>query len=267
MRTKATSLDATRHRLLEGVLLRLSRMPDAGGLVLRGGMLLRHWFRPLPRPALDLDLVAPSPLTVAEAARRYLALFAHTDVADGVVFDTDRLHVEGIWRHTDNPGVRIHACGSLGEDEIDLQVDITGGPPPRPDPVLGDLPTACGQSVRVWMCRPESIVAQKLQVLWHLGMRGWRPKDLSDLRMLLERIPMVPALLREAIAASFAELGASGDDARALFGASSWWGMKLSSARWLDFVTSSQGHVPPGDLAAVVAEVASRLAPILEELS
>ncbi len=77
-------------------------------------MLLRHWFRPMPRTALDLDLVAPSPLTVEEATRRYLPLFADTAVADGVTFDADRLHVEGIWRHTDNPGVRVHACGTAG---------------------------------------------------------------------------------------------------------------------------------------------------------
>ncbi len=99
----------------------------------------------------------------------------------------------------------------LGEDEADFQVDITGGPPPRPAPVVGELPTACGQSARVWMCRPESIVGQKMQALWHLGMLGWRPKDLNDLRLLLDRLPMEPALLREAIAASFADLGGTGD--------------------------------------------------------
>jgi hypothetical protein len=148
MRTEATSLDATRHRLLEGVLLRLARRPDAGGLVLRGGMLLRHWFRPMPRPALDLDLVASSPLTIEEAARRYLPLFADSAVADGVVFDADQFHLEAIWQHTDNPGVRVHACGAVGEDETDFQLDITGGPPPRPAPVFGELPTACGQSAR-----------------------------------------------------------------------------------------------------------------------
>jgi hypothetical protein len=265
MRTDATALDAIRQRLLEGVLLRLARLPDAGGLVLRGGMLLRHWFRPLSRPALDLDLVAPSPLTEAEAARDYLPLFADT-VADGVTFDTDRIQLEGIWQHTDNPGVRVHACGSLGDNEADFQVDITGGPPPRPAAVFGELPTACGQSARVWMCRPESVVGQKIQALWHLGMLGWRPKDLDDLRLLLERIPMGPTSLREAIAASFAELGGSGGDARALFAASSWWGMKLSSARWHDFIMSSRGRGEPRDLAVVVAEVAARLAPILEEL-
>jgi hypothetical protein len=40
--------------------------------------------------------------------------------------------------------------------------------------------------------------------------------------------------------------------------------MKRSSARWLDFVKSSRGRGVPRDLAAVVAEVAGRLAPILE---
>jgi hypothetical protein len=228
-------------------------------------MLLRHWFRPLPRPALDLDLVAPSPLTVEEATHRYLPLFADAAVSDGVAFDTDRLRVEGIWQHTDNPGVRIHASGAVGEDEADFQVDVSGGPPPRPAPVFGELPTACGQPARVWMCRPESIVGQKIQALWHLGMLGWRPKDLSDLCLLLERLPMGPTSLREAITAAFADLGGTGADARGLFGASSWWGMKLSSARWQDFV-KSRGRGAGADLAAVVAFVAGRLAPVLEGL-
>ena len=266
MKTEATSLDATRHRLLEGVLLRLARLPDAGGLVLRGGMLLRHWFRPMSRPALDLDLVAASPLTAEDAARHYLPLFADAAVADGVAFDATRLHVEGIWQHTDNPGVRVHACGTVCEEEADFQVDITGGPAPQPAPVFGEFPTACGRSARVWMCLPESIVGQKIQALWHLGMLGWRPKDLNDLRLLLQRLPMDPASLREAIAASFADMGGTGDDARALFGASSWWGMKLSSARWSDYVKSSRGRDAPRSLAVVVAGVAGRLAPILEGL-
>ena len=77
-------------------------------------------------------------------------------------------------------------------------------------------------------------------------------------------MPMDGAALRGAIAAYLADVGATGEDARALFGASSWWGMKLSSARWLDFVKASRGQDVPRDLAGVVAKVAGRLAPILE---
>src|SRR5215218_5999897 len=97
MTTRTIPLEATRHRLLEGVLLRLARRPDAGELVLRGGLLLRHWFRPLPRPAEDLDLVATFPFDVAEAARRLLAVFADDSIPDGVSFDLEGVRADGIW--------------------------------------------------------------------------------------------------------------------------------------------------------------------------
>src|SRR5258707_12080788 len=111
-KTAATSLDATRHRLLEGVLLRLARRPDAGEFVLRGGMLLRHWFRPMPRPAEDLDLVAAFPFAVEEAAARFLPVLVDGAVADGVTFDVERVRVEAIFLDTGSPGVRAFACGS-----------------------------------------------------------------------------------------------------------------------------------------------------------
>src|SRR5262249_16473262 len=92
--------------------------------------------------------------------------------------------------------------------------------------VFGELPTACGEVVRTWTCRPESVVGQKMQALGHLGMLCWRPKDLDDLRLLLARVPIDVASARESVAESFAVLGRTGADARAVFGPSSWWGMK-----------------------------------------
>ena len=266
MKAEATSLDATRHRLLEGVLLRLARRPDAGDFVLRGGVLMRHWFRPVRRPAEDLDFVATFPFAVEEAARRFLPVLADGAVADGVAFDAGRARVEGIWLHTGSPGVRVFASGVAGGAEADFNVDITFGPYPRPAPVFAALPTACGEAARVWVCRPEAVTGHKVQALWHRGMLGWRPKDLNDLRLLLARVPMDAAELRGAIAAYLADVGGTGADARALFGPSSWWGMKLSSARWLDFARSSGGQQVPRGLAEVVAGVAGRLAPVLEGL-
>jgi hypothetical protein len=267
MKTEAMALEVTRHRLLEGVLLRLGRRPDAGEFVLRGGMLLRSWCRPVPRPAEDVDLVATFPFAVEEAARRFLQVFADQAVADGVVFDVEQVRAEGIWLDTGSPGVRVFASGAADGLEADFHVDITFGPPPRPAPVFGALPTTCGEPARLWMCRPEAVTGHKVQALWHLGTLGWRPKDLNDLRLLLTRVPMDDVELRRAIAAYLADVGGTGDDARVIFGPSSWWGMKLSSARWLDFVKVSWGQNVPRDLGAVVAEVAARLTPVLEGLS
>src|SRR3954451_22584481 len=105
MTTRTISLEATRHRLLEGVLLRLARRPDSAEFVLRGGMLMRHWFRPVPRPAEDLDLVATFPFAIEEAARRFLPVLADRAVADGVTFDAERVRVEAIFLDTGSPGV------------------------------------------------------------------------------------------------------------------------------------------------------------------
>jgi hypothetical protein len=99
-----------------------------------------------------------------------------------------------------------------------------------------------------------------------MGMLHWRPKDLNDLRLLLGRVPMDPAALPEAIAASFTSRGDTTADARSLFGRASWWAMKTSAARWQDFVRESRGQEVPGNLGRVVAEVAGRLGPILERL-
>jgi hypothetical protein len=256
----------TRHRLLEGVLLRLARRPDFDQFVLRGGLLMRHWFRPIPRPAEDLDLVATFPFDVEDAARRFAPLLADESIADGVTFDSDRVRVEAIFLDTGSPGMRVFTSGMADRAEADFHVDITFGPPPRPAPVLSEIPTACGAAAWVWTCRAETIVGQKMQALRHLGMLGWRPKDLNDLRLLLARVPMDDTDLSDAIAAYMADLGGSGAEARAVFGSSSWWSMKLSSARWMDFAKSSRGQDVPRDLAGVVAEVAGRLAPIMEGL-
>ncbi len=266
MTPPATSLDATRHRLLEGTLLRLARLPDAAEFIVRGGVLMRHWFRPLPRPVDDLDLVATFPFDIEGTARRFLPVLADAAVADGVTFDAGESHFEGIWLETGTPGVRVFAVGTAAGAEADFSVDITFGPFPRPAPVFTELPTACGVAARVWACRPEAVSGHKMQALWHRGMLGWRPKDLDDLRLLLARCPMDAADLRGAVAAYLGDVGATLDDARALFGPASWWGTKMASARWLDFVKGSGRRGVPGDLPAVAAEVAGRLAPALEGL-
>jgi hypothetical protein len=274
MKTEASPLlDTARHRLLEGVVLRLARGPDVGNFILRGGLLMREWFRPISRPVEDLDLVATFPFSVEEATRRFLPVLSDRVCSDGVAFDAERARFEGIWLSTGNPAVRVFVSGMVpvggeGESaEVELNVDITFGPHPRPAPVFGDLPTLCGEVARVWMCRPEAVVGHKMQALWHRGMLGWRPKDLNDLRLLLTRVPMNRSDLREAISAYLADVGGTGDDARAVFGPESWWGMKLASARWLDFARSSRGQQDvPNDLAAEVKEVATCLAPILESL-
>lgn len=259
-----TDPDANRHRLLEGVLSRLAARPDAGAFVLRGGLLLRHWFRPVPRVADDIDLIATFTFDVDETARRLLPVL-ETAADDGVTFDPERTRVSGIRLETDMPGVRVFATGTAGGEEIDFNIDVTFGPSPRPPAVWAELPTASGAAARVWACRPEAVVGQKVQALLFRGALAWRPKDLDDLRLLLARVPLSAADLGPAVAAYCADIGLAPADARARFGPESWWEMKTSAARWRDFVRETRVRSVPPDLAAVVADVAARLAPIWED--
>jgi hypothetical protein len=162
--------------------------------------------------------------------------------------------------------VRLFAAGEVEGVEDDFSVDITFGEPLVPAPQLGEYPMEGSKlTARLWMCRPETITGRKLHALMHMGMLHWRPKDLNDLRLLLDRVPMNVDDLPEAIAASFTSRGDTTADARTLF-ERVWWTTKMAAARWQDFVQESRGQEVPRNLELVVAEVAGRLKAILERL-
>ncbi len=261
------SEDEARHRLLEGFLLRLARLPHPEDFVLRGGMLLRHWFRPLERRAKDLDLVSRKAFSVEATAKVLVPLLADRSVDDGVTFDASRHRVEGIWMNTPHPGFRLYACGEVQGVKDEFTVDVTFGEPLVPEPVPGLYgPMACGQAPRLWMCRPETIVGRKLHALMRAGVQHWRPKDLYDVLLLMQRVPMNLEDLPEAIAVSFTSRGNTTADARSLFAPQSWWLMKMALARWHDFAEDTSGQEIPRDLARVVAQVAEQLNPISERM-
>lgn len=258
--------EVVHHRLLEGAILRLARIPDADDFVLRGGMLLRLWFRPLLRSVGDLDLVARYPFDVEETGRRFLSLLEDRSVDDGVVFHEDRARAEGIWLNSNFPAVRIYASGEVEGIEGDLAVDVTFGEPLLPEPYVGDYPMqGCELTARLWMCRPETILGRKLHALIHMGRRHWRPKDLNDIRLLLRLVPLDNAAIPEAIVTSFTSREDPPELARSVFRLD-WWTRKMSAARWEDFARRSRSLEVPGDLTQVVEEIGSHLNPILEQL-
>ena len=70
---------------------------------------------------------------------------------------------------------------------------------------------------------------------------------------------------------SAVDFGADGrsyavSDALAVLTAAEWWGAKSARVRWQEFCLASVGWAVPTELAEVVARVASRLQPALEQL-
>jgi hypothetical protein len=248
-----------RQHLLEGVLRRVSRLPDAGGLVLRGGLLTRAWIAPWPRPTRDLDFVGDYPFSVEETARRFRPAVTE-EVEDGICIDADRFAAQGIWTDTNFPGARLSLWLGLGQADQPLSADVGFGDPLVPEPVWLDYPTLLSEPpARVRACRPETQAAWKLHGLAEMGT-GWRPKDLADLFLIVTRVPLEADVLPPAIEAAFVSRGYRTHDAVVLFDHPQW-ATKTARVRW----DAHRGRLP--ELPQVVAQVRRCLGPALAALA
>jgi hypothetical protein len=248
---------ALRHHLIEAVLRRVARLPDQAGFVLRGGILTRFWVAPLPRPTRDLDFLGDFPYSVGDTRARFASVL-HQRGEDAVIFDPERCSCQGIWQHTDFPGVRITLALGLGLADQELTLDVGFGDPLVPPAASIDYQPLVGDAFPLRACRPETQVGWKLHGLAEMGSE-WRPKDLADLWRITQRVPLDAADLPAAIEVAFVSRGFSIADAVKTLHADHWT-TKTARVRW----TSIKGGVP--DLARTLAEVRQALAPALDAL-
>jgi hypothetical protein len=242
-----------RHRLLGGFVRRIAVGEDAEAFALRGGMLVRHWFPESRRPARDVDLVCRLPYDI----RAMRALFARTlacDVGDGVVFEADRFRVDRIQTATPHPGMRLFAVGRAGGDFGEISIDTTFAMPIWPAAVRGELRLGGGE-VPFWLCPPEMLVGRKLQVLAQLGPHRWRPKDLSDVWMIL-RGGATGAQLGEAIERAFA--GYDHAPVEELLD-QRFWTERSADVRWSRFAGQLPRGVVPERATTLAADLRSAL--------
>jgi hypothetical protein len=186
------------------------------------------------------------------------ALFARTlarDVADGIVFEADRFRVDPIQTATAHPGMRLFAVGRAGGDFGEISVDTTFGMPIWPEAVRDRLRLGASGEVSFSLCPPEMLVGRKLQVLAQLGPHRWRPKDLSDVWMIL-RGSLTSRALGEAIERAFAghdhaPIEDLMDDA--------FWMDRAADIRWSRFVGQLPRGAVPARATVLVADLRSAL--------
>jgi hypothetical protein len=249
MARQAFAAKPARHRLLGAFVRRLADGGVVDAFALRGGMLVRHWFPNSRRPTRDLDLVCHLPYDLP--AMR--ALFARTlarDAADGVIFEADRFRVDAIQIATPHPGMRLFAVGRADGVFGEISIDTTFALPIWPDAIRGELRLR-GGDVPFWLCPQEMLVGRKLQVLAQLGPQRWRPKDLSDVWMILRGSPASRSV-GEAIERAFA-----GHDHAPLEDvlAGAFWTDRDAEVRWSRYVGQLPRGVVPARPAAVVADL------------
>lgn len=256
--------EVIRHHVLEGVLRRIALSPRAERFVVRGSMLMRRW-APM-RAAQDLDFAGTETLSIEETTRHILPCLRDETAADGLCFDHGAFRARSIWEETEFPGVRLFVRVGLGQADRSLQIDIGFRDPFVPPPELVDYPALLGLPFRTWCCRPETKLGWKLHGLAELGERRWRPKDLYDLLLLVERFQLDADVLTAAITSAFTSRHYRVEEAAAVFGPSAWWTTKRTQVRWDEFHSAAVDLHIPEDVVQVAARVAARLRPALDRL-
>ncbi|MCB9743676.1 MAG: nucleotidyl transferase AbiEii/AbiGii toxin family protein [Alphaproteobacteria bacterium] len=249
------SPEALQHRLLEAALRRVAADEAGRLLALRGSLLTRAWLGPDLRRAEDIDFIGlfPSDPERAEALlRRALA----REAADGVRFDPETLRAWPTWEETDAPGLRVVVEAALEGARREVQLDVGFGDPMDPPPAPFPYPAEAGP-IEVLAVRPETAVAWKLHGLFEFPNGRWRPKDLWDLRLMLEHVPLDPEVLGRAIHLAFTSRHTHlGVIQRLLDGEMGH--SRSSRVAWRGFLRDAHGPVPE-DKEPVLTWVAERL--------
>lgn len=190
---------------MERFLYRLCQSAHAGAFVLKGALLFRIWDVPDTRSTRDIDLLGyldNSPEHLAGIVREICAVQAPDD---GLLFDPDSVGALRIKEDADYAGVRVRFRGRLGNARIAMQTDIGFGDAIHPRATLADYPSILdlpAPSMRTYP--PETVIAEKLQTMVHLGALNSRMKDFYDVYRLSQQFDFRADELSGAISRTFA---------------------------------------------------------------
>lgn len=259
-KTSGQSFDLVLTRFaLERLLFRLAQSPHADRFVLKGAMLFMSWFDDPHRGTRDLDLLGfgdPDPEHMMHTFRDILAVEAD----DGVIFDRDALRVDRIREELAYGGVRLKTTASISGARINLSIDVGFGDALEPGAEMLDYPTLLDfPAPRLRAYARETVIAEKFQAMVALGRANSRMKDFYDIWILSRSFDFADDRLARAIAATFSRrdtpIPTEAPDALTSAFASD----EQKQRQWIAFVEDVA--LQPGDLAAVIDDIAAFLMP------
>jgi hypothetical protein len=192
---------------MERFLYRLSFSPHRDSFVLKGALLFRVWDVPDSRATRDIDFLAyldNSPENLATIFREVCAVEAD----DGLVFDPKSVDAQIIKEDADYEGVRVRFRGLLGKAKVTMQIDIGFGDKVHPDVVQADYPVLLNlPAPSLRMYPPETVIAERVEAMVHLGGLNSRMKDFYDVWRLSQQFEFDDSVLSEAITQTFNNRG------------------------------------------------------------
>jgi predicted nucleotidyltransferase component of viral defense system len=245
---------------LERLLARLAQSKHREAFTLKGAMLFRIWSPALHRPTKDLDLLGTGTPDVARLELVFQELCALVmDEDDGVTFDPKSVRAARIKEDAEYEGVRVNLTARMGSARLQLQVDVGFGDAVTPDVTEVEFPTLLGAPPPKLRAYPrESVVAEKLEAMVHLGIANSRMKDFFDVWFLAQTFAFDGAVLSVAIGATFKRRGTPIPSVIPLALTSAFW-TDAKATQWKAFM--KRGKLAPADLS--LAQVVTSITPFL----
>lgn len=198
----------------------------------------------------------PDPEPMLAAFREILTI----DANDGVTFDADALRVDRIREELEYGGLRLRTTASISGARVNLVIDIGFGDTLEPGAEMLEYPTLLDfPAPRLRAYARETVIAEKFQAMVALGRTNSRMKDFYDIWILSRSFPFDGDRLPRAIAATFTRRETPipielPDALTPAFAAD-----QQKQRQWRAFVEDVA--LDPGDLAAVIRDIADFLMP------
>jgi predicted nucleotidyltransferase component of viral defense system len=173
----------------ERFLYRLAQSKYRDRFVLKGAMLFAVRVGEQYRPTRDLDLLGLGEASEAAVATAVRDIATTKVDNDGLVFDVDGLEVHAIREDNAYGGIRAVMQARLAEARIHVQIDVGFGDAITPAATDLDFPTLLADmpSPNVLAYPTDTIVAEKVEAMVHLGLSNSRMKDFTDLAIAARR--------------------------------------------------------------------------------
>jgi predicted nucleotidyltransferase component of viral defense system len=248
---------------MERLLYRLSCSHYEDSFVLKGALLFRVWDVPDSRATRDIDFLAfldNSPKNLVSVFRDVCTI----EGDDGLVFEPDSVDAKTIKEDADYEGVRIRFRGQLGKARITMQIDVGFGDKVHPGVVRADYPVILDlPAPALRMYPPETVVAEKVEAMVHLGSLNSRMKDFYDVWRLSRQFEFDDAVLGEAIKQTFDNRGTElipfGELKAELLES------ETLEKLWTAFLAKT-GMTGPDSFHEILDEIALFLGPLLERI-
>jgi len=196
------------HYALERFLYRLSQSPHADRFDLKGASMFRVWGGHTARPTRDVDLLGRGANDVASVVSAIRDICTCDVIPDGLEFEPATVQGSVIAEDAEYHGVRVALWAFMGKTRIRMQIDVGFGDVAFPPPEEIEYPTHLAfPAPRLRGYRPETVIAEKLQVMVVRRTANSRMKDFYDIWALSSEFGFDAAVISQAVAKTFSNRG------------------------------------------------------------